>query len=258
MQYAPTQSTIYFFMDIDSLPYFAKQCAQLIKNAKRIVVLSGAGISTNAGIPDFRGPRGLYVTKQYNAEKVFDLDFFARDPKPFYEFARDFIQLEEQIKPTITHKFFAQLEKSGKAVDIITQNIDSLHQRAGSKNVYELHGSFEKSFCRDCQKMFSFTELKEKIQTQVVPTCECGGVLKPAIVFFGEDVQYFNAAVELAKASDLFFVVGTSCVVQPAAQIPTFATGDIIVVNKGKVELELDTITLRVNFDTDEFFSRVF
>jgi NAD-dependent deacetylase len=244
-------------LEIDSLEYSAKQCAALIKKSRSIIALTGAGVSTNAGMPDFRGPRGLYVTKQYDAQKVFDSNYFARDAKLFYDFTRDFIQLEEQIVPTITHKFFAQLEKSGQLNGIVTQNIDSLHQRAGSKCVYELHGSFEKSFCQLCQKEFSFVYLKELVQTQVVPICDCGGILKPDIVFFGDEVKCFSAAVELIKKSDLLFIVGTSCVVQPAAQLPNLATGDIVIVNQGKVELDSDNITLRINADADEFFMRV-
>lgn len=229
----------------------------MIKKSQRIAVLTGAGVSTNAGIPDFRGPRGLYVTKQYDAEKVFDRNYFAHDAKLFYDFARDFIQLEEQIVPTLTHYFFARLEKSGQVQGIVTQNIDSLHQRAGSKCVYELHGSFEKSFCQLCQKEFSFAYLKELVQTQVVPNCDCGGILKPDIVFFGDEVKCFSEAVELIQKADLLFVVGTSCVVQPAAQLPDSAAGDIVIVNQGKVELDLDNITLRINADADEFL-RVF
>lgn len=244
-------------MEIDALEYSAKQCAALIKKSKNIAALTGAGISTNAGIPDFRGPRGLYVTKQYDAEKIFDSNYFGRDAKPFYDFARDFIQLEEQIVPTFAHNFFAQLEKSGQLKGVVTQNIDSLHQRAGSKCVYELHGSFEKSFCQLCHKEFSFAYLKELAQTQVVPACDCGGVLKPDIVFFADEVKCFSAAVELIEKSELLFIVGTSCVVQPAAQLPSLAAGDIVIVNQGKVELDLYNITLRINDDADEFFTRV-
>lgn len=244
-------------MDKEQLQYSAKQCAKLIKDAQRIAVLTGAGISTNAGIPDFRGPRGLYVTRQYDPEKVFDIGYFARDPKPFYEFARDFIGLEEKIKPTAAHYFLAQLESLGKLIGIVTQNIDSLHQSAGSKNVFEMHGSFQKSYCRSCQKFFTFAVLKEKMLTEVVPTCDCGGVIKPDIVFFGEGVKHFEDAVELAQRSDLFLVIGTSCVVQPAAQIPAYASGDIAIINKGLVELKLYNIALKANADADEFFEQV-
>ncbi len=241
----------------DPLDTKAKECAQLIKKAKSITALTGAGISTNAGIPDFRGPKGLYVTKQYDAEKVFDIQYFSHDPKPFYDFARDFIPLADKIKPTKTHEFLARLETTRKITDIVTQNIDSLHQRAGSTNVLEMHGSFEKSYCCVCRKMFSFHILKEKVQTEIVPQCDCGGILKPDIVFFGEDVKHFNAAVDLAEKADLFFIIGTSCVVQPAAQIPGFAQGEIVIVNQGKVDLDLYNISLRINRDADEFFERV-
>src|SRR3990167_11456592 len=104
-----------------------EQCAELIKQAKNIAVLTGAGISTSAGIPDFRGPKGLYVTRRYDPDKVFDINHFLTDPVPFYEFARDFIGLEQTIQPTITHKFLADMERAGKLKGIVTQNIDSLH-----------------------------------------------------------------------------------------------------------------------------------
>src|SRR5436190_166965 len=113
----------------------ANQCAKLIRDAKSIVVLTGAGISTNAGIPDFRGPKGLYITRKYDPDKIFDVQFFYHDPKPFYEFARDFITLEETIQPTSAHRFLVKLEKTGKLKGIVTQNIDALHQKAGSKNI---------------------------------------------------------------------------------------------------------------------------
>lgn len=244
-------------MEPEDLSYAAEKCAKLIKKAERIGVLTGAGISTNAGIPDFRGPRGLYVTRQYDPEKVFDIHYFRRDAKPFYDFARDFIGLEERIKPTPAHYFLAELENAGKLKGVVTQNIDSLHQRAGSRNVYEMHGSFELSHCLDCKQAFPFTLLKEKLATEVVPSCNCGGVIKPDIVFFGEDVKHFADAVELAEASDLFLVIGTSGVVQPAAQVPAFASGDIVIINKGEVELKLYNIALKVNMDADKFLEQV-
>src|SRR3990167_3092687 len=113
----------------------AQRCAGFIKEAKSIVALTGAGISTSAGIPDFRGPRGLYVTKKYDADKVFNINHFFVDPLPFFEFARDFVGLEQSLQPTLTHNFLNTLERSGKLTGIITQNIDCLHQHAGSKNV---------------------------------------------------------------------------------------------------------------------------
>lgn len=248
----------------------AQQCAQLIKEAEQIAVLTGAGISTNAGIPDFRGPKGLYVTKsfgfaqdgelvepQYDADKVFDIGHFYRDPKPFYDFARDFLGLEERIAPTFTHKFLTDLEHAGKLIGVITQNIDYLHQRAGSKNVLEMHGSFWTSFCLDCNRTFSIEEMREKILLEDVPKCVCSGVIKPDIVFFGENVKFFEEAAALAGQADLFFVIGTSCVVYPAASVPSYTNGKIVLVNKGEVSFENERVTLIVDQDTDEFFQEV-
>ncbi len=235
----------------------AQHCAQLIKEARSIAVLTGAGISTGAGIPDFRGPKGLYVTRRYDPEKVFDIDYFLRDPKPFFDFARDFIGLKEKLQPTLTHRFWARLEEQGKIKGVITQNIDDLHQRAGSKNVLELHGNFLKSFCRECGKEFSFEQLRSKILSADIPQCSCQGVIKPDIVFFGENVKHLDDAYRLAENADLFFVIGTSCVVYPAASIPDAASGKIVVVNMQKVQLNSFNIVLSVQEEIDSFFDRV-
>jgi NAD-dependent deacetylase len=119
----------------------ARQCADLIRKAGQIGVLTGAGISTAAGIPDFRGPQGLYVTKRYDPETVFDIQYFYKDPVPFFDFARDFVGLEQNIQPTFTHDFLAGIEKGGKHIRIITQNIDSLHQIAGSTRFWKCTGA---------------------------------------------------------------------------------------------------------------------
>ena len=233
------------------------QCAQLIRESKNIAVLTGAGISTNAGIPDFRGPQGLYVTKRYDADKIFDIGYFYKDQEPFYEFARDFVTLEEKIKPTFTHRFLAGLEEQGKLKGIVTQNIDALHQRAGSKNIFEMHGSIWQSYCLDCDKEFNYDLMKAKIFKENVPRCECSGVIKPDIVFFGEAVKHFDQSAALAAQSDLFFVIGTSCVVYPAAMIPSYAGGKIVVINKGPVEFDSAQVALTVQDDIDEYFKKV-
>ena len=233
------------------------QCASLIREAKSIVALTGAGISTSAGIPDFRGPKGLYVTRQYDPDKVFDVEHFYRDQRDFFEFARDYCQLEDRISPSPAHFFLAKLEEQGKLKGIITQNIDCLHERAGSKQVIELHGSIWHSYCLDCRKEFSFEQMKAKIASEDVPHCECGGVIKPDIVFFGEDVKGMAEAGLLAKAADLFFVIGSSCVVYPAAMIPTMTMGKIVIVNKGRVDLLSGDVVLEVDEDIDAFFKEV-
>lgn len=231
------------------------QCVRLIQEAKTIAALTGAGISTKAGIPDFRGPKGLYVTRRYDPDTVFDIDYFRKDPAPFFQFAHDFLLLEERIKPTFAHRFLSDLEKTGKCKGVVTQNIDSLHQMAGSQNVYEIHGSFWTSHCLKCGKEFSFAQMKKKLVREDIPHCSCGGVIKPDVVFFGENVKCLAESEHLAARVDLFFVIGTSCVVYPAAMIPQYARGKIVVVNQTPVELP--NVVLTVKEDIDEFFTKV-
>ncbi len=248
MVFPPMQET-------SSLDSSARRCAQLIKDASVIAALTGAGISTKAGIPDFRGPRGLYVTRQYDPEKVFDIDYFSKDPKPFFQFARDFIGLEGKLQPTVAHRFLARLEGIGKLKGIVTQNIDSLHHKAGSQKVYEMHGSFWQSFCRDCDQLFSYKDMCQKLTSEEVPRCSCGGVIKPDVVFFGENVKHLQESYDLANEADLFFVIGTSCVVYPAAMLPTLARGKIVVVNLDRIQVRLANVALEVRGDIDDFFT---
>lgn len=233
------------------------RCAALIEKASFIAALTGAGISTNAGIPDFRGPRGLYVTKKYDADRIFDIGYFFKDPHPFFEFARDFVALEKKITPTATHYFLRNLEKAGKLKGVVTQNIDALHYKAGSQNVHEMHGSIWNSCCCQCGREYSYAQMKKKLFKEKVPHCPCGGVIKPDIVFFGENVKCLDESFALAQQSDLFFVIGTSCVVFPAAMVPQYVSGNIVVVNKGDVHLKAVNIALSVQSDIDVFFKKV-
>ncbi|MCX8095347.1 MAG: NAD-dependent protein deacylase [Caldisericia bacterium] len=227
----------------------------LIESSYNIVALTGAGISTNAGIPDFRGPMGIYTTKRYDPEKTFDINYFFINPQYFYDFARDFITLLEKVEPTFTHKFLAKLEKSGKLKGVITQNIDMLHERAGSKVVITLHGSIEKSYCLNCEKEYSLNQMKEKIKNEKIPKCDiCDGLIKPNIVFFGESVHDFDKAIELTNKSDLLLVIGTSLKVYPASYIPNYASGKIVIVNKGDISLKQIKYDLYINSDIDEVF----
>ncbi len=241
----------------DAIDEQVDQCVGLTRNAENIVALTGAGISTSAGISDFRGPQGLYVTRRYDPEKVFDINYFLHDPKPFYDFTRDFLTLESKIQPTFTHRFLTQLQSAGKLKAVITQNIDGLHTKALTKNVLEVHGGYQKSFCLKCGQEFSFQVMTEKIFKEDVPRCRCGGVVKPDVVFFGENVKYLNEAYDLSEKADLFFVIGSSCVVQPAASIPTATHGKIVVVNQGDVDLYPADVVLTVKDDIDRFFEGV-
>ena len=234
----------------------AVRMAELISDAKNIAVLSGAGVSVNAGIADFRGPKGIYTTGKYDPEAVFDIARFIKKPLPFYDFARDFINGIKNVKPTFTHYFLASLEKTGKLKGIITQNIDALHQKAGSSNVFEFHGSFWNSYCMACGAHFPYKEMEEKIFKEEVPLCVCGAVIKPDIVFFGEPVKCLNESVKLAFESDLFIIIGSSLTVYPAAAIPDSARGKIAVVNKGSVNLPRKRVELFADEDMDEFFEK--
>jgi NAD-dependent deacetylase len=231
------------------------QCIELIQKSRKTIVLTGAGVSTSAGIPDFRGPQGLYTSRLYDAEKVFDIACFLKDPKPFYEFAFDFIALESTIQPTATHLALAHLEAKGLIHAVITQNIDGLHQKAGSQKVLDMHGSFLRSHCLKCRKAFNYDELRSMVLQHVIPHCSCRGVIKPDIVFFGEDVKYYHQALELSQSADLFFVIGTSCVVYPAASLPQFVPGKIIIVNNTKIDLKMYNVALEVESDIDLFFN---
>jgi len=233
------------------------QCAELILQSKNIVCLTGAGISTNAGIPDFRGPQGLYASRLYDPEKVFDIAYFLKDPKPFYEFAYDFIALENNVQPTKTHHALARLEGAGRIKAVITQNIDGLHQKAGSQKVLDMHGNFLTSHCLRCHKVYDYADLKAMVLQRVIPHCSCRGIIKPDIVFFGEDVKYYPQSLELSQSADLFFVLGTSCVVYPAASLPQFVPGKIVVVNHSKIDLNMYNIVLEVESDIDVFFNKL-
>ena len=137
-----------------TLQHEASQCAEMIKEANAIALLSGAGMSTNAGIPDFRGPQGLYKKAGIpDPERIFDIEYFYRDPSLFYSFHRELLKALDAAKPTFAHFFFAALEKKGKLLGIVTQNIDALHQRAGSRKVYEIHGGIWESHCTKCSRL---------------------------------------------------------------------------------------------------------
>lgn len=236
----------------------AKECAKFLEEAHFGVVLTGAGISTSAGIPDFRGPQGIYTTGEYDADKIFDFYYFLQDPRPFYNFARDFLSKTKNMKPTFTHNFIAALEKEGKIKGVITQNIDALHQLAGSKNIIELHGGIYKSHCVECGKEYSLSEMREKVIEEEVPLCdECKGIIKPDIVFFGEEVLHFRDAEELTYQSDLFFVIGSALAVYPAAMLPNFARGKLVVVSKGEVNIDPISVDLMIDQDIDNFFRDV-
>jgi NAD-dependent deacetylase len=246
----------------DTLSLQARNCAELIRSSESIVLLSGAGMSTSAGIPDFRGPDGIYRKKMNtDPELIFDIDQFRRDPAFFYRFHREFVKSVESVEPTFSHYFFAELEKSGKMHGVITQNIDALHQKAGSRKVLEIHGSSWKSYCTSCGAEYDYNRTLKMMENETVPHCEkCGGVIKPDIVFFGENVKYLYECQKLSQETDLMFIIGSSLIVTPAAFLPGMCNGKLVIVNKGDISfsyLHKDSIEIFAEQDIDTFFSEV-
>ncbi len=235
------------------------ECAARIRKAQSICALSGAGISTAAGIPDFRGPQGIYTTRQYNPETVFDIHHFRQDPTEFFRFARDMLHLVGELEPTFTHRFFAELERTSRFDTLITQNIDPLHQLAGSTRVIPIHGNFATAHCQACGKEYAFETTEPTIRAGTIPRCDCAerGVIKPDVVFFGEAVNGLDEAFAAAARSDLFFVLGSSLTVYPAALLPREVKGTLVVVNKGMTDIGSAPNLCCVDSDLDGFFKQV-
>ncbi len=241
-----------------------RDLAALLRQARAAAVLTGAGISTGAGIPDFRGPQGLYVTRRYDADRIFDIDHFRREPRDFYEFTRDFMDLLGTIRPTLAHRALARLEAAGMLAGVVTQNIDSLHARAGSRNVVEVHGSYATAACTACGHPVEDATprgwaeaVRSGPRAPVVLCARCGGVVKPDVVFFGEAVRGFERAEALARRADLFLVLGSSLAVHPAALLPQLAGGAVVVVNQGPVALAPGPDRHFVEAPLDEYFAQV-
>lgn len=218
-----------------------KAMLSAIKAARCVGCLTGAGVSTLCGIPDFRGPQGLY--KNPDAERIFNLDWFDRDPSVYYRGCSDLVYGLGQFRPGPVHLALKHLEDLGLLKGIATQNIDMLHQKAGSSNVYEVHGSPLRHHCRLCGDEKTFDEIMEMRKSAEVPRCTCGGAYKPDITFFGEMLPEaaFQSAQSLAIRSDVFLVLGTSLTVFPAAGLPRLtlqAGGKVYVVNAQPTPLD--------------------
>ena len=238
-------------------PITPQACADLVRQARAAVAITGAGVSTAAGIPDFRGPQGLYATGRYDANRVFDIRAFDEDPCPFYAFTRDFLEVLRTIEPTLTHRFLARAEDEGHLLAVITQNIDPLHERAGSRNIVAVHGGYGTSRCRRCGRTFQYDELVERVEREGVPHCPCGGVLKPDVVFFGEPVRDLDEAGTLVARADLVLVLGSSLTVYPAAALPELSEAPTVVVNRGPTGLGPAENRSFADADLDEFLGQV-
>ena len=221
-----------------------------VRGAGRVSAMTGAGVSTLSGIPDFRGPQGLY--KNPDAERIFDIDWFDRDPSVYYRGCRELVYGLGEFRPGPVHLALRRLEDAGRLDGIITQNIDMLHQKAGSSRVWEVHGSPIVHRCRRCGATLSFGEVMAMIEANggiaalgepYVPRCACGGVYKPDITFFGEALpeEAFVRSQELAAESDVMLVLGTSLTVFPAAELPRITLrrgGRVFIVNAQPTPLD--------------------
>ena len=201
----------------------------IIDNHDNIVFFGGAGVSTESGIPDFRSQDGLYNMKyDYPPETILSHSFFMNKTDEFYRFYRDKM-LCDTAKPNMAHIALAKLEEKGKLKAVITQNIDNLHQMAGSKKVYELHGSVYRNYCMACGKSFSFDDIKK---SDGVPHCECGGIIKPDVVLYEEglDNDTIVGAVNAISRAQVLIIGGTSLAVYPAAGFIDYFNGEYLVV----------------------------
>ncbi|MGN0476188.1 MAG: NAD-dependent protein deacylase [Ruminococcus sp.] len=202
---------------------------QIIDNSHNIVFFGGAGVSTESGIPDFRSVDGLYNMKyKFPPEEIISHDFFFSKTEDFYDFYRDKMLILD-AQPNIAHKKLAQLENSGKLSAVVTQNIDGLHQKAGSHTVYELHGSIHRNYCINCHKFFDPKFIKD---SDGIPRCtECGGIIKPDVVLYQEGLDDHTVAGALTAISeaDTLIIAGTSLAVFPAAGFIKFFKGNNLV-----------------------------
>ncbi len=205
---------------------------EIIDVHENIVFFGGAGVSTESGIPDFRSQDGLYHQKyDYPPETILSHTFFMRRPEEFYKFYRDKM-LCDTAKPNAAHMKLAELEKCGKLKAVITQNIDNLHQMAGSRKVLELHGSVYRNYCMKCGKFYDFSYIKNSTG---VPRCECGGMVKPDVVLYEEglDNQTLTDSVRAISQAQVLIIGGTSLAVYPAASLIDYFRGDcLVVINK--------------------------
>ena len=205
---------------------------QWISESSRIVFFGGAGVSTESGIPDFRSVDGLYRQKfEYPPETIISHSFYLRDPQYFFRFYREKM-LPLGFEPNITHKKLAQWEQEGKLSAVVTQNIDGLHQKAGSKRVYELHGSVLRNYCTRCRKFHTAEFVKN---ADGIPKCDCGGIVKPDVVLYEEslDQRTIENAVAAISEADLLIVAGTSLTVYPAAGLVNYYRGNrLVLINR--------------------------
>ena len=233
-----------------------KELQQLIDHSNNIVFFGGAGVSTESGIKDFRSVDGLYNEKyDYPPEVILSHTFFMNNTKEFYKFYRDKLNTLN-IEPNITHNFLKLLEDKGKLKAIVTQNIDGLHEKAGSKKVLLLHGTIYRNYCMKCNK---FYDAKYIFNNKDVPRCDCGGLIKPDVVLYEEglDDEVVRETIKVISEADLLIIGGTSLAVYPAASFINYFRGDkIVIINKDSTPYDLRA-DLVINDKLGNVFSKL-
>ncbi len=233
---------------MDTLKFVDKEnirkAAKLLLNSKSAIVLTGAGISTESGIPDFRGEGGIW--EKYKPEIYGNIQSFLRDPSKFWQMAEDIAPTLFNAEPNPGHYAIADLEKMNIIKAVITQNVDELHQKAGSIIVYEVHGNINRFTCLGCRASYSKEQLLRKLKKEknIPPVCDyCAAPLKPSVVLFGEDLPNFEKymSIDLAKKSDIMLIAGSSLLVAPICDLPIFTLrnkGKIIIINDEPTHLD--------------------
>jgi NAD-dependent deacetylase len=242
-----------------------ERAAAMVSGSRQTVVVTGAGISTEAGIPDFRGPDGIY--RKLGEERVMNIiniEAFHKNPRQFYEFHRQHFK-HVDVEPSHAHRILALMEKQGLVRAVVTQNIDGLHEKASSKNVIAVHGNAGRFLCTrpGCARVYDAGYVERF--TDIVPTCEtCGGVLKPDVVLFGEPIQHHRQALEAILGASLVIVIGSSLQVYPLAGFVkeyAYHSGSLIIINKGPTALD-HMATIRLEAENtgvllDEIYRRL-
>lgn len=227
-----------------------------IEQGHRAVFFGGAGVSTESGIPDFRSVDGLYHQKfDYPPETIISRSFFDRRPEEFFKFYREKM-LPLGFEPNVTHRVLARLEQEGHLAAVVTQNIDGLHQKAGSRRVFELHGSVLRNYCMRCGRAYPATFIRD---CPGVPRCDCGGIVKPDVVLYEEplDEKTLTGAVTMISRADLLIVGGTSLTVYPAAGLLRYYGGDrLVLINRDETPYDSEA-SLVLHESLGEVFSRL-
>ncbi len=240
-----------------------KKLQQFINESKNIVFFGGAGVSTESGVPDFRSKDGLYNQHdvrfdKYQPEYLLSHECLIREPEVFFEFYRQKMDARH-VEPNAAHKFLAEFEKAGKLSAVVTQNIDGLHQKAGSENVFEIHGTTQKNYCMKCGKRFDGDYIYNSDER--IPRCDCGGIVRCDVTLYGESLpeRAVRGAVDAIMSADMLIIGGTSLTVYPAANyVRYFAGRHLVIINKQHLNYPLNPDTdLEINEPIGQVFSQI-